>query len=531
MSGGVGSRFGAVIPKQYNLIAGRPVIDYVLDAVEASKKTERTVIVMDQHWIQYSGKIRNGAYDIAPNGMTRIESLYNGLKLIKEKYACNKVVVVDAVGPFLYGDLIDEYFDKLDTYEAVITSQKITGGFTDIYDHNLDREQYIITQSPEGFQFELLWNNYKIDFPYQETAGMLPKWAKRYYNFEFKNNLKLTYDFELSYAEFMLSSLGKANRESNIAFFDKSILITEGLKGYLLRTEPKKTLQWIDGVYSYIPKLISKWELTSFLPNQLSRYGIVLQANSRKYGDVILKFIPEFVNRFARELEAIRILPASYMCRLIDVEVDCNCMLLEKITPARFGCFEENIKLTEFFSHVVEDAVLFTEETHLENIPFYLDELRDKLFHIDTLPNSKDLVEPELVYAIELFQKTFSDSKLYILHGDLHEQNILDNGKRFYGIDPNGFLAPIEFECVRFIRNDVRNHPSFGFKERFDILIRNFGRFVDIFRLADAFIIDMAFCTFNSVFENEETKETVDDLDLIKTAKEWKRENTIGSIH
>ena len=130
MSGGVGARFGAVIPKQYNLIAGRPVIEYVLDAVEASKKTDRVVIVMDEHWVDYSGKIRNGDYDRAPNGSTRLESMYNALKLIKEKYSCDKIVVVDAVAPFLYADLIDDYFEKLDNYDVVITAQKITGGFT-----------------------------------------------------------------------------------------------------------------------------------------------------------------------------------------------------------------------------------------------------------------------------------------------------------------------------------------------------------------------------------------------------------------
>ena len=76
MSGGVGSRFGAVIPKQYNLISGRPVIDYVLDAVEASRRTDHVVIVMDSQWIDYSRKIREGSYDIAPNGDTRIASMY-----------------------------------------------------------------------------------------------------------------------------------------------------------------------------------------------------------------------------------------------------------------------------------------------------------------------------------------------------------------------------------------------------------------------------------------------------------------------
>ena len=209
MSGGVGERFGTAIPKQYNLIAGRPVIDYVLDAVKDSKRTDRVVIVMDRKWVDYSEMISKGDYDIATNGATRIESMYNGLSLIKEKYACDKIVIVDAVAPFLQADLIDDYFDKLDAYDVVITAQKITGGFTDIHDNRLDREQYIITQSPEAFHFKQLWDNFDLEFPYQETAGMLPDESKRYYNYDFKNNLKLTYDFELAYAEFMLQKLGR----------------------------------------------------------------------------------------------------------------------------------------------------------------------------------------------------------------------------------------------------------------------------------------------------------------------------------
>ena len=523
MSGGVGARFGAVIPKQYNLIAGRPVIEYVLDAVEASKKADRVVIVMDSQWEAYSEKIRQGNYEIAPNGSTRIESMYNGLKLIHDRYACDKVVIVDAVGPFIYGKLIDDYFDLLDTYDAVITSQKITGGFTDIHDSRLDREDYIITQSPEGFRFELLWNHYDLNFPYQETAGMLPDGSKRYYNFDFKNNLKITYDFELTYCEYMLQNLGKTAHEENIAYFDREVLVTEGLKSFLLRTEKEKTLKFIDMVYRNMPRLIAKWEITSFLPNQISRYGLVLQAKSRRYGDVILKFIPDFVNRYERELEAMRILPSSYMCALLDVDESCNCMLLEGIVPARFACFEENLKLTEFFKHVIKDAVLCDRE--LRYIPPYAEELKGKLDRIDDVPYCREEVRRALVSAIELYDRVFGEAPMYILHGDLHEQNILDNGKRFYGIDPNGMLAPLELECVRFIRNDARNHPEFGMEARFEILLRSFGRFVDIYRLARMFIIDMAFCTYNSTFENDEMDETKVDLELIRIAELWLKAN------
>ena len=264
MSGGEGTRFGAEIPKQYNMISGKPVIDYVIDAILESQKTNKVVVVMDTQWIDYSEKLKTSDFDFAVNGPTRLESMYNGLKLIKENYACDKVIIVDAVAPFLYASLIDEYFDKLDKWDAVITAHKITGGLTDIYNSRLDRENYIVTQSPEGFKFELLWRHFDINFPYQETAGMLPDEANRFYYYGFKNNLKLTYDFELAYAEAVLQNLGKINNKDNIAFFDKNILITEGVKSYLLRNEKEKTLFWIDHVYANMPRIIAKWELTSF---------------------------------------------------------------------------------------------------------------------------------------------------------------------------------------------------------------------------------------------------------------------------
>lgn len=523
MSGGVGSRFGTVIPKQYNLIAGKPVIDYVIDAVKCSSLTDKIVVVMDSQYMGYSESLKHSDFDFAPNGKTRLESMYNGLKLINEKYPCDKIVIVDAVAPFLYADLIDDYFRKLDDYDAVITAQKITGGFTDINDSKLDRERFIITQSPEGFRFALLWNNFDVNFPYQETAGMLPEGSRRFYNYDFRNNLKLTYDFELAYAEHMLRHLGKLNRESNIAFFDKSILITEGLRAFLLRNEFRKTQLWLDEVYSNMPKLIARWNISSFVPNQVSRYGLVLQAKSQTLGDVVMKFIPEFVGRFERELEAMRLLPESYMCPLLDADEDCRCMLLKRITPAKYASFEENLKLTEFFRNAVNDAVEYTESHNLKHIPLYYDELMQKLANLDIMPYGRAEIEPELVYAAELYRQKFSGAKLYILHGDLHELNILDDNKRFWGIDPNGMLAPLELECVRFIRNDVRSHPSFGFAHRFELLMQSFSRFVDIHRLADMFIIDMAFITYNSVFENEDiSQETLADLEIIRIAKEWR---------
>lgn len=526
MSGGVGRRFGSLIPKQYNLIAGRPVIDFVIDAVRGSRHMDHAVVVMDAQWMGYSESLREADFDIAPNGETRFESMQSGLELIKAKYPCEKLVIVDAVAPFITAQLIDEYFDLLDEYDAVITAQKITGGFTDKNNTPLNRDDYIITQSPEAFRFPLLYENFDVSYPYQETACMLPKDAKRLYYYDFRNNLKLTYDFELEYAEFALRHENRADSEKSHAYFDKNIFHTEGLKSYLLRLENEKTEKWLDDIYAGFPSLIDRWKITSFLPSQVSRYGLVLSAKSQKYGDVVIKYIPWFVDRYERELEAMRLLPKSYMCTLYDWDESQRVMLMSKVQgSAKYASFEDNRKLTSFFHDVLHDAVEWNESIHLEYIPDYFEELCGKLEHIDDAPFMKEEVEKELILAIEDYKKVFSDAKLYVVHGDLHELNILDDGERWWGIDPNGMLAPLEIECVRFIRNDVRTHAQFGYKERFELLVYNFARMLDVRKLVYMFIIDMAFCTYNSTFENETTDETILDLELIRIAREYLREN------
>ncbi|MBQ9009266.1 MAG: 2-C-methyl-D-erythritol 4-phosphate cytidylyltransferase [Clostridia bacterium] len=517
LAGGIGKRFGATIPKQYTLVAGKPMIDYVIDAIRASEETDKTIVVMDRQWINYSEKLSRSDFDFAPHGLTRCESLYQGLAKIHENYTCEKVVVVDAVRPFITGQIIDDYFHLLDRYDAVITAEQITGALTDVHDRNLDRNDYIITQSPEGFRFDLLWASYDRHFPYQETAGMLPKGSRRYYNWDFRNNLKITYDFEIFYAESLLRQPGNADR--SVAFFDKNILLTGGIRNFFLRTREKETLLWLDQVYSAFPELVEKWGITSFVPNQIARYGLVLHATSKTHGEIILKFTPEFINRFEREAEAYQILPRSYMCEVIDIDTRNRCLILRKIQPARYASFEDNLKLTVFFEHVFRDAVKYTGQP-LSHIGFYQQELKQRCEDPNPLRFHDREIREELQFAWELYNRAFREADLYILHGDLIDVNVLDDGTRYYGVDPIGFIAPIELECVRFIRNDVRNHPEFGYRHRFDILISSFSRFVNRTRLIQMFIIDMAYCTYNSVFENDTPDETEVDLELIRIARE-----------
>ena len=249
MSGGVGRRFGANIPKQYLKINGKAVIDYVIEKVMKSKKTDKIVIVMDEKYKELSKYLSSSDFIFASNGKERLDSLKNGFDVIAANGGCDKVLICDAVAPMLYPELIDFYFDTLDNYDTVITAQKITGALGNYSYEPLDREDYYITQSPEAFHFDYLMKYFKTDAKSQELAWQLPSTTKHFLNFNFKNNTKLTYNFELEYMKFKLEEEEKQNKSGFTVVNDSSYFKTNGIKDYLLRIEEKKTEEWLENVY------------------------------------------------------------------------------------------------------------------------------------------------------------------------------------------------------------------------------------------------------------------------------------------
>ena len=204
LSGGVGRRFASNLPKQYNLIKGKPVIDYVIDACLKAQLVDEIVVVCSSDYVDCSKFLKSGKVHLAPNGKERYDSLNNGLEYIKKHFDCKNVCIFDAAAPLIYPELVDDYFVKLNEYDVVITCQKITGELGNYNYDTLNRADYYITQSPESFRFDLLEKHFDPTHPSTELVNQLPKTIKRFLNFDFKTNLKITYDSDLKFAEAML---------------------------------------------------------------------------------------------------------------------------------------------------------------------------------------------------------------------------------------------------------------------------------------------------------------------------------------
>lgn len=203
LSSGSSVRFGGGYPKQYALLNGREVISYSIDSIKISKNADVTVCIASADYVKHVQK----QYDVETiiGGSSRNETLRNGLEYIKKKYPlCNKVFINEAARPFLTASIVDEYFNKLDEYDSVITTQCLTDSLGKYRDAITNRADYYLIQAPEAFRFDLLYKHFKADSPLTATVQQLPLGSSVFYNFDFRHNLKITYPEDLIMAQALM---------------------------------------------------------------------------------------------------------------------------------------------------------------------------------------------------------------------------------------------------------------------------------------------------------------------------------------
>lgn len=167
LSGGVGTRAGLKIPKQYIEINGRMIISYPLQTILCCEQTSRIQIVAAEQWRagireemeRFAEKGLVKPYAFSDPGDTRQLSIYNALEdlrniLIEDDY----VLIHDAARPFVSGELLDDTLNTAKGHDGAIpvlpatdTMYRSTDGKT--LSGCIPREQIYAGQAPEAFRF------------------------------------------------------------------------------------------------------------------------------------------------------------------------------------------------------------------------------------------------------------------------------------------------------------------------------------------------------------------------------------------
>ena len=111
VAAGQGVRAGGALPKQYRMIAGKPVLAHAVDALLSHPAVDvvQVVIGADHHDLYEAALGSHGLPASIVGGATRRDSVIAGLKAID----ADIVMIHDAARPFLPAEVIDRLLDAL----------------------------------------------------------------------------------------------------------------------------------------------------------------------------------------------------------------------------------------------------------------------------------------------------------------------------------------------------------------------------------------------------------------------------------
>lgn len=501
LANGVGERFGSNVPKQFHKVNGKMVIEYVIDSILSSKSIDKLVIATNvkANSVYLADICSAKSIDLIEGGTSRNRTLKNVIDYINNAYDCNSLIVCDAVRPMITGELIDNYFEFLKNSDAVVTAQKITDSLGCYDFQKVDRERYYLMQSPEGFNFKLLYENFDSESSLTEVTQQLPENSNIHLYFDFKNNFKLTYPADLKYLEAIVRA-----RDNNVDF-SNILSNVERLNSYLSNYYPVEAKEWEKTLETSIPNLLKHWQITEYKVIKTSHFGIIFLAKSVKYGKCVLKIIPPFIDRYESERSCYQSISSNIMCELYDFDDSCSAILLERCDETDVKFNAQNADLLAFFNKAISTSV-DEYPVSLSRFKDYREVLNHKIFESDFDYKTEKIME-YVERALTVYTDVFDETEEVLIHGDLHRYNIMAKNGELCAIDPIGYLAPREFDIARYIGTELTDNEG-DKKEMFESMLNYFSALCDKDRLKAACFIDMVFRLHNSLFENEDYKLT-----------------------
>lgn len=212
VAGGSGKRMGNIIPKQFLLLKGKPVLWYTLDTFLRAYNDIHIILVLPDQHIQKGKAIiesfkEEGRVKIIAGGDTRFHSVQCGLKEIKDE---SVVFVHDAVRCLVSVPLIHRCYKNAVEHGSAIPAVAATDSIR-IVNHThhtvAKREDVRIIQTPQTFLSRILLPAFKQDYSeaFTDEATVVEAFGTRVYLTEGEyDNIKITRPVDMMIAERIL---------------------------------------------------------------------------------------------------------------------------------------------------------------------------------------------------------------------------------------------------------------------------------------------------------------------------------------
>jgi streptomycin 6-kinase len=245
----------------------------------------------------------------------------------------------------------------------------------------------------------------------------------------------------------------------------------------------EKGRQWQENLPNLVAQLVNTYGLSNLKAVNNLSYNYVL-SGFQEAQPIILKLGLD-IDGFKREAAALMAFEGYGVVQVFSENT--GLLLLECAVPG--------MSLKSYFPEKDDEAINITanviKRLHKAPIP-----------HAQTFPHVKDwlsVLDSDLKIPAKTLQKAreLRDQLLktaasdVLLHGDLHHDNILQNGNDWVVIDPKGIIGEPAYEVAAFIRNpipELLNHADAP-----NIIHNRVTRFAELFELPSQRILDWCF--------------------------------------
>ncbi len=216
VAGGVGSRSGDSLPKQFHDLCGHPMLWWSIRAFHHEDPTTKIIVVMHPdyigHWKEICGE-DCPEHTVVAGGKTRTLSVAAGLALIPFREDA-LVAVHDAARPLVSERVIKEGYEMAFFQYVGIPAIPVTDSLrkgTKESSVAVDRSDYHIVQTPQVFRNLLIQKAYEEAFQsdnhvFTDDASVVSHYGHPIYLYDGDPaNIKVTYPDDFLIAEYRLS--------------------------------------------------------------------------------------------------------------------------------------------------------------------------------------------------------------------------------------------------------------------------------------------------------------------------------------
>ena len=159
VAAGKGIRAGGKVPKQWRTIAGKPVVDWSIDAFKNHKLIDHVIVV-----VPVGKSLDRKDVICCTGGSSRSLSVYNGLKAAKH-LSPEKVLIHDVARPAVSESIITDVISEIDEETGAAPGLAITDAIWKVSNgeikKTLDRNFIFRAQTPQGFPYLKIFEAHK----------------------------------------------------------------------------------------------------------------------------------------------------------------------------------------------------------------------------------------------------------------------------------------------------------------------------------------------------------------------------------